>query len=355
MARIESLAKAGYYPTPPKTLELLRSRISAHSYYYRKKDVFRLLDPCCGAGDALKSIAEKLESDQRSRRQHPIETYGVEVQSERAGQAQQLLDEVLETDFFRTSIGHGQFGLIFLNPPYDTEGYSPDGRKRTELAYLQRCTFYLAVYGVLVYIIPQSILGQVSQHLSSYFQDIQCVPFHQEERERFNQIAVLAKKKANAFPDAAMERKISGWAYLPQEETEPPPDLRSTYLVPSSVQSAVLFINLELNLAGAVEEAAGQGLLNNQVIRRSFWPERQENTRPLLPLRKGHLAQLIAAGFTDNVELQHEGEILLVKGRIDKVWEETENTPTRTVSSEKLTASVVTLNLNTGKLERIRT
>lgn len=356
MPRIESLAKAGYYPTPPQALEMLRSKIAAKPPRRRGGDLIRILDPCCGTGEALLSLAHTLNGKRSIRRNLPVETYGIEVQAQRAEQARQNLDHLLEADFFRTSIGNNQFSLLLLNPPYDTEAYSPDGRRRTELAYLQRCTPYLAAAGLLIFIIPQNVLGKVNQYLSGYYRQIQCLPFPEEERERFNQVVVLAEKKPSPFPDAASERMISQWADVPPKDLcQQNAQQQQIYYAEPVYAGSVLFINLELDIAAAVDEARERGILANQTVKHAFWPGNTETVRPLMPLRKGHLAQLIAAGFTDNVELQHGNHTILVKGRITKTWEETLDTPSRTVQSEKLTASVVALNLHTGKIERIKT
>ena len=53
------------------------------SYYSRGKTV-RILDPCCGAGDAVAQLAECLNRPNTV----PIETFGVELHKDRAEEAQ---------------------------------------------------------------------------------------------------------------------------------------------------------------------------------------------------------------------------------------------------------------------------
>ncbi len=50
MARIESQAKAGHYPTPDSICKLLKTKITV-------EDGARLFDPCCGTGSALSRLA----------------------------------------------------------------------------------------------------------------------------------------------------------------------------------------------------------------------------------------------------------------------------------------------------------
>ena len=46
MARLEAQSKLLYYPTPPSVVELVAS-------WFRAEGTTRLVDPCCGKGEAL--------------------------------------------------------------------------------------------------------------------------------------------------------------------------------------------------------------------------------------------------------------------------------------------------------------
>ena len=52
MARLEGVAKAGYSPTPATVVERVAGLIRLASHQMRQ--AVRLLDPCCGAGAALR-------------------------------------------------------------------------------------------------------------------------------------------------------------------------------------------------------------------------------------------------------------------------------------------------------------
>ena len=56
-------------------------------HYYRERETVRILDPCCGAGDALQRLAERLDRPNSM----PIETYGVELHRDRAEKAEKAL------------------------------------------------------------------------------------------------------------------------------------------------------------------------------------------------------------------------------------------------------------------------
>ena len=65
MARLESIARAGYYPTPPRL-------VTAIAYHLRQSDASgkrtaRLLDPCAGTGEAASARAAPRRRDLRHR------------------------------------------------------------------------------------------------------------------------------------------------------------------------------------------------------------------------------------------------------------------------------------------------
>ena len=113
--RLAAQAKGGFYPTPPRVIDLVSKLLYGARGRQRSIDTLRILDPCCGAGDALAQFADLL----RDRGTVPVETCGVELHRDRAEQAAQVLDRALGCDLFATSIANNAFGVLFLNPPYD--------------------------------------------------------------------------------------------------------------------------------------------------------------------------------------------------------------------------------------------
>jgi hypothetical protein len=107
VTRIEGVAKAGYFPTPPSAVEPIAALIrpAAHSL----RQAVRLLDPCCGTGAALRQLADAVGG----------QTYGVEIARDRADEAQVALDHVICGSAFAVRLAHGAFSCLWLNPPYD--------------------------------------------------------------------------------------------------------------------------------------------------------------------------------------------------------------------------------------------
>ena len=67
--RLEAQAKAGFYPTPPAVVDIIKTWIGE-----KTKGPRRLLDPCCGTGEPASQIARAAGCD----------AYGVEINTERA-------------------------------------------------------------------------------------------------------------------------------------------------------------------------------------------------------------------------------------------------------------------------------
>ena len=107
--RLAAQAKGGFYPTPPRVVDLIAELIHTPSgAYNRGRDTLRILDPCCGAGEALAQLAQRLDRPNAI----PIETYGVELHRDRAQEAEERLGHALASDLFATSIANGAFGLL---------------------------------------------------------------------------------------------------------------------------------------------------------------------------------------------------------------------------------------------------
>ena len=91
--RLAAQAKGGFYPTPERVVDLLAELIHTPTgYYHRDQETLRILDPCCGAGEALAQLAERMDAPNAI----PIETYGVELHRDRAEEAEKRLDRAEE-------------------------------------------------------------------------------------------------------------------------------------------------------------------------------------------------------------------------------------------------------------------
>ena len=342
--RLAAQAKGGYYPTPERVVDLIADLIQTPSgYYYRERETVRILDPCCGAGDALQRLAERLDRPNSM----PIETYGVELHRDRADEAEKRLHRTLASDLFQTSIANGAFGLLLLNPPYDWD--SED--KRVEHAFLTQTTRYLAESDLLVFIVPRQRLSYSARYLSTHYGRLQCWAFPDPEREVFDQVVLFGYRKSDPVPDAQAEGMVMEWSV---GQPEPLRSARHTEFSPATAPSGdILFTTRTVDPAAAAEEARRSGLWTNTDITDSLWPAGDARTRPLMPLRRGHIAMLVAAGFLNNLALEAGGRRMLVKGRTSKEMELVEDSPEKEVHRERLNTTVVALDLDSGEIADI--
>ncbi len=255
--RLAAQAKGGYYPTPERVVDLIAELIHTPSgYYYRDRETLRILDPCCGGGDALQRLAENLDRPNSM----TIETYGVELHRDRAEEAEKRLHRSLASDLFATSIANGAFGLLLLNPPYDYD--SED--KRTEHAFLTHTTRYLAESGLLVFIVPRQRLAVSARYLSTHYGRLQCWAFPDPEREVFDQVVLMGYRKEDPVPDAAAESMVLEWSV---GEPEPLRSRRDSYSYPeytpaTSPLGDVLFTTRTVDPVAAATEARRSGAVD---------------------------------------------------------------------------------------------
>ena len=349
MARIEAQAKGGYYPTPDVVTEHIAGRCVSEYVRHteRRSNEHRLLDPCCGTGRALKSIAEGLAGNSDL----PVRTFGVELHSGRAEEAAMVLDEAIEGDLMRVSISHEAFDMCYLNPPYDLEA---DGTgKRIELSFLQKCTPYIAPRGLLILIVPAHTVRRMSKHLSSWYHNLKLWPFPEEEYAAYKQVVITGIKR---HAPSNYRSEGEGLCYdAAQVEGSTPeevlPELRITHHKVQKVQFQTIFFDpFQLS-----EEAGERGIWKSAKVNDALWPVEDTESKPLLPLRQGHLAILAAAGFLNNRVLEDEnGGKVLAKGQSYKEMVVMEETADKVRSREIQRTKVMKLDLATGEFHRIQ-
>ena len=233
-----------------------------------------------------------------------------------------------------------------MNPPYDHD--SED--KRTEHAFLTQTTRYLAEGGLLVFIVPGS--ASRSRHATCPPHGrMRCWAFPDPEREVFDQVVLMAYRKADPVPDAHGESMVLEWAVGEPEPMRP--EQYPPFTPKTTASGDILFTTRTVDPVAAAAEARRLGLWTSTEITDTLWPTRDTRTRPLMPLRRGHMAMLVAAGFLDNLCLEAEGRRILVKGRTSKEMVMVEDSPEKEVHGEKLKTTVVALDLHGGEITDI--
>lgn len=207
---------------------------------------------------------------------------------------------------------------------------------------------YYPVGGVLVYLIPdRRLTGKLATVLAYHFERIQVFRFPGEAYNLYQQIALFAVRKATPFrDDEALRtlRSIGAWTIAPPDLPE---RVEPAYSVPTSRRVAnLLFQNLSVDPQDLVQEMERHGL--TEVVVRRLHPEAaRDRMRPIMPLRRGHLALVLASGHLNNelVEDPRTGDRLLVKGRTEKDavrLEEQEADGSKTITERDVLKIVIT-------------
>lgn len=294
MARLASDAKMGYYPTPYETLRVI-SRFLNINY---EGSVY-LLDPCCGEGEALWEIANPFGWRATS--------YGVELDAKRVVGASGVLSHVVQCSTFDVRINPlGCMGLLWLNPPYGSEG-----GERYEMKFLKHSAKWLCKDGVVVYLVPEPLLEKEKdrQWIAQNFYDCQVFRFHREDYPRFKQVVLFGKKREGVTSDGL---RIPPPPYSHIEDvtmcdicyTIPVTDGPEVFQGSDSVTDEEVLSN--------------RSRLIEEVAKITGSIEGIGKIHPLLPLRKGHLVALLTAGFLDGRIETSDGAIW-VKGFTDRV------------------------------------
>lgn len=302
MARTESQAKMGFYPTPPVVVEHVKSGLSLPS----SPGPFRFLDTSCGEGEALNLLAAGLSSE--------VETFGVELDETRLKKSSQKLHNVIWGDALtELRVSLKAFSLLWLNPPYDwADGGRLEGR------FLDVHLKYLAPKGWLVFVIPLQALKFVKETLAK-LSNIQIYAFPQPQYFLFKQLVVVGQKRPTlqkaeqlaSLAEIAFLSDSDAWERLPKTSDIPP----GSIAVPTSPEGRITFSSERLELEKAAELATKSPLWKDLEVMTAA--KALHNIRPLAPLRQGHLAMLLAGGLM-NGQVESNGKRLVIKGSVQK-------------------------------------
>jgi Uncharacterised methyltransferase family (DUF6094) len=335
MSRLQNKIQMGYFPTPLSLIDALASQLRAPA-----GQPFRWLDPCAGEGIALSMLAERLGG----------ETFGIELDTERAAGAKARLQHVLEGDFadMRLPVNAPGISVLFLNPPYDSDDRAGH---RLELHFLRETEDWLMAGGVLIYIIPQYRLSDsIARRLSSGYEQLRVYRFPDPEYTRFRQIVLFGVKRQSRREDkpSLLELLRAQTAALPTL----PAICDAPYLIPAANGAPWFFRPFEVPPALVAEEAQRAGVFAGRAWTDLMDPRPLSHTRPLMPLRRGHVGTMAAAGALDNTEIAQGDTRLLIKGRLKKILIDCTDKADREAGVKRLVdrfeAQIVTLDLGSG-------
>jgi Uncharacterised methyltransferase family (DUF6094) len=279
MARLESQAKMGYYSTPEETLECIKEKLIISPGAV-------MLDPCCGEGSALMSVADEGGT-----------SFGIELDTERAVTASDMLDTVICGSIYEAIVRPlDSFSMLCLNPPYDWE----DG-ERAEFRFLRHSHKWLMKGGLLVYLVPEYVLTteKVARFIGRNYADIRVFRFTRDDYPVFKQVVLFGVKR-----EEQIEGRIPMPPYAHIEDTD-----GIIYKVPpSNIPQVFELEGIRPEDIEGYRPAAVKSLLETV-----GGVKRDDNIlSPLFPLRKGHLVSLLMSGVL-NGQLKDGAKKLVFK------------------------------------------
>jgi hypothetical protein len=309
--RLAGIEKGGYYPYPIHMAEATASWFVPPPAGTRG----RILDPCAGEGEIASALGTLLN----------CETWGCELFPYRAEKATARMDKCHSIAWERCSLTDESVTLLWLNPPYDDDRHGEE--KRLEFAFLKSTTPKLVRRGVLGFVIPRRILGltDIARHLASQYESITVWRFPDGEYERFKQILLLAQRRGKY--NVPTNEEVDAIQRLAVVDL-PPLDFAAEPVypvLPAPLKGAggrtITFRRLDWSPGDLVEASHWAGVRRTRGWQDLIHPTNGEVAfTPVMPLKKGHLAMLMASGLMGTLRLTDEdGHPMLVKGRVVKV------------------------------------
>ncbi len=300
IGRLMNNVRMGYYPTDPDNVAHILWGIQ-----FPEGVTTNVLDPCCGCGKALRQIATG----------NNCYTYGVELDEQRAEEAQGRLHRVGIGSYFYSRISREAFHLLFLNPPYLSVLREGGSRTRNEKRFLIENVERLMMGGVLIYVIPYyRLTADICRVLSDNFTDLGVWRFTDSEFRKFKQAVVIGTRKKRS-EDAESAARLERLSYAGEDIPVITEIEENRYAVPAVQKTVETFKGERFN-----EKELERQLKASDSIRRMMnaKSELDRGTKhPLLPLSIGQIGLVGGSGMINGLIACDTPHI--VKGRIVKV------------------------------------
>ena len=336
--RPNAKTKLGFFPLPIAEAERLRSCLICSAE-------FSALDPCVGDGVAFTHLLRETRACR----------YGIEIDANRAEQANGLGVDTLHADSMDVRCPAESLSLLYLNPPYDLEiGHS--NNQRLELVFLEHTYRWLKPNGVLIFVIPQPQLKSCARILSEHFSDLSVYRLTEPASVQYKQVAVLGlrRKRHQHVRDSVFLESVRCLEMLSVKDdlqvlTERP---AVRYEVPPS--GPVVLTNTGIPLDKA-EDLLLDSAAYRQASRILLPKQRDVRGRPLTPLHGGHVGLLCTAGMLNGVfgegEDRHIAHWRSVK--FTDHWEEQQEDGTRVLHDRERFSHELTLVFANGRTQTL--
>ena len=183
-----------------------------------------------------------------------------------------------------------------------------------EHKFLVETSKHLRADGVLIYLIPQNRLSKkTARYLAGWYREFNVYRFPGKSYDAFHQIVLFAAKKPKSFLDDIAYARLTAIPETVLKELYANPE--PTYTIPGNTvdDKAFYLRSLDLDMEEVQKEVDDHGAwdIAEQMMYPAFIGD--VRNKVLMPLRRGHLATLMAAGLCDGL-LEKNGKRLLIKG-----------------------------------------
>lgn len=239
MARPESLAIGGYFPTPENLVPEIAKLIQTPKVV-KTETRYAFIDPCAGDGAAVLSLISAM-FDEDTIRAGAVAGYFCEMEETRADALMKSKGNVLaytqhhvaKGDAFRlvwnknrpyySESPYKGGNVLYLNPPYDIDSV----HGRMEERFLVRFTEALCEGGILLYVVPYYALKASATTLGKFFHKLHCFKFPGREFDNFRQVVLVGTKKTSLVSDPEVVKLVLDWAAdsgsIPELGSQPGP------------------------------------------------------------------------------------------------------------------------------------
>ena len=290
----------------------------------------RILDTSAGSGDALRLLGTAWNCD----------TYGTETDAELVASARVRTTRVLREDFLDVRIGRSCMSAVLVR----VLPARARPRRLYNSASIRKATAALAPGGLLLVYGPPEAFDSGTCTALVHGTGIRHVALHKSTRTA----VVLGVRGAAPGPwagPAALRRALTSGTVPELAPAQTPlvtlPALEGRFVFGASYS----------NRDDLVADVAEYGVWTRPEFDPILLRPPEPTTRPLMPLRRGHLSLLLAGGLFDNLVIGGgRGTKLVVRGHVFKVRSTIEQTNGRTVVAERFSVAISVLNMKTGSL-----
>ncbi len=305
MARQQSVARLGFYPFPEAALPLLCKHLQPAAG-------LNMLDPCAGKAVAAGALADHLGVVGPNL--HLVElaaNRGAEIKLARPDAT--LLSPC---SFLGTVVTFNSFSVVYVNPPYSDE---MGGGRREELTFFNRAAHLVAPGGVIVAVMPEPTVFDYGHQstgmraaIDSRFEKVEVYPLPAEHRN-FREMVIFGVKRKQPVPAGSgpLTRTAQWWHYINNRPELGNPE---TVYKPPPGSWPKRFLKVDFTPEEMIEK-----VLASPLAKLLLPPKPIPRRSPPMPLSKGHIAIVLAAGDLDGLIFPEGEPPHVIRGTAEKI------------------------------------